>query len=285
MKKYTSLATALCIATAFCGACAGLASNVKANAAAPDAADVPVVSVSADSTAKVILCPGRNYSGNEIVNNTISGDKVKKLTETEEKNESTNYWVENAYFANLSVGEDLPKPTSPRSDITFVGWRYAVDGEMVTVEKMPSVTETTILYAHWTAGSGSVVVPPTPDKPGSVTATGTKITFSDGVVILNLEMPKWGTDGPYLYMWNDGGDEPNGAWADSKSKGESVTASGKIADYNFIFYFKEDSSEKKTADLKLSDYCTAGKTYTVTVGEFGSGEKANVFTPVFTEAE
>ena len=184
MKKIANIAATLAMATAFCGFCSGVALNVTANA---ETTPAPTVSTSAvGTTPKVILSPGAFY------NNSIeasAGSKVTKLTAAEEG----QYFVENAWFANYSVGEELPKATTTRTGVTFLGWRYTVDGEPKVVGTMPAVTDDLYLYAHWSAGDvgSNPGVPDIPDLPGTddilPDASSVVIKCSDGVIKITVK--------------------------------------------------------------------------------------------------
>ena len=157
MKKFTSIATALVLATAFSGFCAGCASSVKEDkdASLKNTSVETVdngVSTSAAGDCKVILCPGWNYQGSSKKLNTLSGTGVTALSEEENKN--NNYWVENAYVFEAAAGTELPEPTAGKTGIEFVGWRVAVNGVPTIVTEMPSGSNVQILYAEWkTTGS------------------------------------------------------------------------------------------------------------------------------------
>ena len=68
MKKITSIATALCMATAFCGFCTGCAAEIKDNGGA---GGTHSAMTSADSQYKVILSPGYQQ-GFGSTENTVS---------------------------------------------------------------------------------------------------------------------------------------------------------------------------------------------------------------------
>lgn len=168
MKKLTSIATALCMATTFCGFCVGCANEIEAN----NAAEPPKqeIAVSADDGGyKVILCPGYT-SGYGSTANTIESGAVKLDSAGEEK-----YWVSNAYSVAFTPDAQLPTPTTSKSKTTFVGWQHAVDGTVETVTKMPkTMSDDLILYARWfTEGQGAVTeggtVDPNPPTPAKTT--------------------------------------------------------------------------------------------------------------------
>ena len=79
MKKFTSIAASLCLATAFCGLCTGCANNIKVNNTLnnnPDviasADDAPVA-----TDFKVILNPGRWFSGSTETQHTVAYGATK----------------------------------------------------------------------------------------------------------------------------------------------------------------------------------------------------------------
>ncbi len=97
------------------------------------------------------------------------------------------YFVDNAYVCNLAAGETLPEATTTRSGMTFVGWRYASEGEIITVAKMPDVTKLDsdlYLYAEW-ATSGAISPDPGPNPdPGPIDPVPT----AKGGVYVNNEL-------------------------------------------------------------------------------------------------
>lgn len=173
MKKVTSIATALCMATAFCGFCAGCASDIKARDEVNKTASV---STSADElqSPQVILCPGYQH-GYGSTPNTVETGAVKLTAAQEEQ-----YWVTNAYLSTVSAGEDLPVAVTTRSKTTFAGWVYAKNGIVETVEKMPfaELLESDLyLYAQWNTEGGGSVDPnpnpnPEPDKGTGMVVNG-----------------------------------------------------------------------------------------------------------------
>lgn len=161
-KKVSTLAATVAVATAFCGLCAGVATTVKAEAAPAN------VQTSAAGSYKVILNPGWNFDGGQKKLNTIDDAGVTAAS-------ASTYYADNAYIANYSVGETLPTPTSGRSGMIFLGWRYSKDGELITVDKMPAATDGDVyLYANWKSdkisqgggggGSGGEDEPPDPNQ-------------------------------------------------------------------------------------------------------------------------
>ena len=155
--------SALISATAFCGLCTGCASNIKVNGntPAPDAV-ASADEAGASASHKVILSPGWYVSGGTQTNNAVGGTDVTAA-------DGGTYFVDNAYVCNLAAGETLPEATTTRSGMTFVGWRYASEGEIITVAKMPDVTKLDsdlYLYAEW-ATSGAISPDPGPNPdPG-----------------------------------------------------------------------------------------------------------------------
>lgn len=160
MKKIASVLAALCAATAFCGFCTactkhGVDNDDSNKPNVPPGSVTPTPDDPNNSTgnngivgdkAVLILRPGDNYKGNTKVLNKVSGDGIAALTEEE----AGKYCVENAYFCTLAANTALPTPTSERTDIEFVRWRYANDGVEVTVDSMPAeLTSDIILIAEW----------------------------------------------------------------------------------------------------------------------------------------
>lgn len=259
------------MATAFCGFCTGVAANVTANA---ETTSTPTVSTSAiGPSPKVILNPGAFYN-NSI--ETSAGSKVTKLTATEE----AQYFVENAWFANYTAGEALPKATTTRSDVTFAGWRYAVDGETKVVTTMPTVTDDLYLYAHWSSGANPTPNPgpdpgpgptPSPDDP-TLTSSQMLIKFSgDTKVVIEFALPTdWGNvtlDGPWVYVWS-GSSKPLGEWPGTKISGNTLNVNATMTSITgIIVSFKQTSGdnqgEKQTINFK--DQLENGKVHKITI--------------------
>lgn len=150
MKKASLLAATL-MATAFCGMCAGCASDIEVN---EDRTPTAAVSQSAETTVhKVILNPGWYWTSgaSAAVDNTVA-EGATKLTNSE----ADAYHVENGYFATVAAGAELPAAETTRTGMSFVAWTYAKDGEVVAVDKMPSaLKEDLYLFAKWkTDGTG-----------------------------------------------------------------------------------------------------------------------------------
>lgn len=185
MKKFTSIAAALCLATAFSGMCAGCANVIK-NEKYDDPATAAVTA--ADTDYKLILCPGYTKGYGSAANTISSG--ATKLTESEE----ATYFVHNAYFATVAAGEKLPTPTSTRTDVTFNGWRRAEDGELIKYVNMPSLTQTTFLYAEWVSKNGASQGGSQGGEQGDVT-TGATV---NGTALSKNSSPMAGVDEEYM---------------------------------------------------------------------------------------
>ncbi len=168
MKKFTSIAAALCLATAFCGLCTACSKHSMGGSKPEDPENPGTVTDPenpenpgsndnnennsnnngvAGEKAVVLLLPGSNYkNGTKVLNKVAEGDGIVKLT----ADEAAIYYEDNAYICTLASGAKLPTPTSDRTDIKFVGWRYPVDGVMTTVTAMPAdVTVDLYLTAEW----------------------------------------------------------------------------------------------------------------------------------------
>lgn len=143
------------MATAFCGFCSGCAAEARST---DDLGHAPQsVTRAADSDYKVILNPGWYYSGNTKTENTITDTGVTKMTQAEAEAATGGYFVENAYFATVAAGENLPAAETTRTGMTFGGWWYVKDGETVKVETMPAAADLDghlYLYAQWSVGTG-----------------------------------------------------------------------------------------------------------------------------------
>jgi len=280
MKK-TTIAAMLCMATAFCGFCSGCAANIRSESAAKEHTRVTAeadAAVGADDAAAsedvkyVILNPGMYYSGGGKKSNTIA-EGATALTDDQKKN---TYFVENGYIATVAAGENLPTPTTA-SGLTFAGWRYAKDGELVTVDKMPaSLTEDMFLYAHWTDGTGTVDPDPKPDPDpipgGEIVMTGksTALVFSDATVVITFTMPDWGTDSvlsaPKLYVWS-GDTKLNGDWPGTEMSCNTVNAnSASKSGVSLIISFTQNSTEKQSVNIDISSL-KDGYAYTYSIDD------------------
>lgn len=163
------------MATAFCGFCAGCASDIQSQDTAGHTA-ATTVSAASDklSTPQVILNPGYQYGYDKTgaTANTVDTSGATKLTSAQEE----AYWVTNAYFATVSAGEKLPDAQTERAKTTFVGWMYARDGVVEMVETMPSKLEADLfLYAKWETESDGGGYVPTPDG-SDATVNGKKMS-------------------------------------------------------------------------------------------------------------
>lgn len=191
MKKITSIAAALFMATAFCGVCAGCASEISANSESKNDTP-PVASVTADAQHKVILCPGSYYSGSTVKPNAV-GTGATKLGAADEE----AYFVTNAYFATVAAGADLPAATTTRAKTTFQGWTYAKDGVVETVEKMPASLDGNLyLYASWKT-TGSIPVDPGTDPDPNPDPTPS-VASVNGKAMTKNTTPMAGVDEEYM---------------------------------------------------------------------------------------
>lgn len=99
----------------------------------------------------VYLVPGTYTTGGTKVENTVSSG-ARKLSQEE----CEAIFTDNAYLCTLSEGDNLPLPTSNRTDkegnpYTFNGWWTIVDATITYFDKVPAATKTTFLYADWRA--------------------------------------------------------------------------------------------------------------------------------------
>lgn len=155
MKKIVSIAATLCMATAFCGFCSGCAAEAQ-NGGKEEPHVPQSVSQTTDTDYKVILNPGWYYAGSTKTDNTITDAGVTKMTKTEAEAAVDGYYVDNAYFATVAAGENLPVAETTRTGMTFGGWWYAKDGEVIKVTTMPSDLDGHLyLYAQWNVADGS----------------------------------------------------------------------------------------------------------------------------------
>lgn len=157
------------MATAFCGVCAGCASEINANSESKND-NAPIATIATDEQYKVILCPGNYYSGNTVTQNAVGTGATKLAAADEEA-----YFVSNAYFATVAAGADLPVATTTRAETTFQGWTYAENGVVKKVAQMPASLDGNLyLYASWKT-EGNIQINPNPNpnpNPGPTPTPG-----------------------------------------------------------------------------------------------------------------
>ncbi|MDE7168492.1 MAG: hypothetical protein K2O28_06585 [Clostridia bacterium] len=117
---------------------------------------------------KLYFVPGTYMSDGVKVENTLS-DGATKLSDDKCAEMNT----ENVYQCTLSAGANLPVPTSQRKDkddnlYTFNGWWTIVNATVTYYETVPTVTETTFLYADWRADLSQRKDPIVPDESTTV---------------------------------------------------------------------------------------------------------------------
>lgn len=275
MKKITSLAAALCMATAFCGFCTGCAMQLddkdQSSSVATSVSTGNAATTAATDERKVILSPGWYYGATGKTENEIEDAGATKLSAADEG----VYFVENAYFAEVAAGDELPEPTTTRSGMTFVGWRYAKDGEVVTVNTMPNVTTLSsdlILYAEWFSTGAE-----TPDIPVTE-AESITITFSNGAVTFQFATPSWANGAPSIHIWS-GSTTLTGEWPGITLDGSSKTLTAATTDISgvIISFMGDDGQRKQTTDIVRT--WQVGTTYKVDIGAW-STEDPNKFAPI-----
>ncbi len=246
MKKITSLATALAMATTFCALCTGCANGVAEQENANSS--LPAVSQSAAGDEhKVILNPGWNFDGGTKKLNTIEDAGVTAA-------DAATYRADNAYICTVAAGEELPKPTAGKSGLTFVGWRYPKDGELVTITTMPaaaSLSENLYLYAHWSGSNSGNTPTPTPDPVGTAS-----LKFKDGTVTI-VATGEQNKDFK-IYVWTAANPDLIGKWPGVDLKGE-ISVNANMSGIKFIINWTGGQTNN------LSTTFTNGKTYTVNV--------------------
>lgn len=112
----------------------------------------------------VYFVPGTYTVNGEKKENSISSGAVKLSEE-----DCAEMYTENVYNCTLPAGENLPVPTSDRTDgddnpYVFNGWWTIVNATVTYYDKVPSVTETTILYADWRTDLSQRKDPVAPDS-------------------------------------------------------------------------------------------------------------------------
>lgn len=118
----------------------------------------------AQTETKLYLVPGTYVSEGAKIENAISSGAQKLTAE-----ECNGIYTENAYLCTLAEGAALPVPTSDRLDkngapYKFNGWWSIVDATVTYFDKVPSVSETTYLYADWRADLSQRKDPVIPDE-------------------------------------------------------------------------------------------------------------------------
>ena len=95
--------------------------------------------------------PGTYVADGERVENGLPKGGTKLTDE-----ECAEMNTENVYRCKLRAGKKMPKPTTQRKDkddnaYTFNGWWTIVNATVTYYDRVPTVTETTFLYADWRA--------------------------------------------------------------------------------------------------------------------------------------
>ncbi len=101
--------------------------------------------------AKIYLVPGE-YAAVET--------GATKLTEEQ----CAEIFTPNAYLCEVAAGEKLPTATTEREGYTFNGWWGIEDATVTYYETVPSVTETTFLYADFRTALSQPRDPIVPDE-------------------------------------------------------------------------------------------------------------------------
>lgn len=127
------------------------------------------------------LVPGTYISNGVKVENTLPSG-AQKLS----KEQCEEIFTDNAYICTLSTGEALPTPASTRKDkegnaYSFNGWWSIVDATVTYFDKVPTLSETTYLYADWRADLSQRMDPVEPDPEVVVEPNHyMEITHTDG---------------------------------------------------------------------------------------------------------
>ncbi|MBD5585101.1 MAG: hypothetical protein HDQ88_08460 [Clostridia bacterium] len=95
--------------------------------------------------------PGTYVSDGVKIENTLSNGATKLSDDV-----CAEMNTENVYQCTLPAGANLPVPTSQRKDkddnlYSFNGWWAIVNATVTYYDTVPTVTETTFLYADWRA--------------------------------------------------------------------------------------------------------------------------------------
>ncbi len=112
--------------------------------------------------------PGIYVTDGVKVENSLSSGATKLSDEV-----CAEMNTENVYRCTLPAGANLPVPTSKRKDkddnlYTFNGWWAIVNATVTYYEKVPTVAETTFLYADWRADLSQRKDPVIPDAGDEV---------------------------------------------------------------------------------------------------------------------
>ena len=150
MKKILAFATGILLTV---GLAAGMTAGCKVNA--PDETK--------PAQEKLYFVPGTYVSDGQKIENTIASGATKLSDE-----DCAKLFTENVYRCALAAGEDLPVPVSSRTDAegnaySFNGWWAIVNATVTYFDSVPTVTETTFLYADWRADLSQRKDPVTPD--------------------------------------------------------------------------------------------------------------------------
>lgn len=170
-------------------------SGVAVSASASDGS----VSSSASANA-VYLVPGTYFEEGRKIENVIASGAEKLSAE-----ENLAIFTENTYLCTLAEGEELPVPSSERTDkdgnvYSFNGWWTIVDATVTYFDEMPAVSEKMFLYADWRADLSQRRDPVAPEEvpdvlPKHYMSVKRAATGESEIITLNIA----GTDVPNAY--------------------------------------------------------------------------------------
>lgn len=157
------------------------------------------------AASSIYLVPGTYSADGQKVENVIPSGADKLGAE-----DCAAIYTDNAYLCTLAEGEKLPVPVSERKDgagnaYAFNGWWSIVDATVTYFDTVPSVTETTFLYADWRADLSQRKDPVEPDgttvtKPKYYMSVKHKGAEEEEIIALNVS----GTDSSEAYQFGYG---------------------------------------------------------------------------------
>ena len=164
MKKFFALILAGLMLLS--GSCVAFATAVMSDTSAVKQAEATET-----QQHNLYLVAGTYVSGGVKKENTISSG-AQKLTQ----DQCAEIFTENAYLCTLSEGDELPAPTSERTEkngnpYVFNGWWTIVDATVTYFSKVPAITQTTFLYADWRADLSQRKDPIIPDETTPIQAS------------------------------------------------------------------------------------------------------------------
>ena len=248
----------------------------------------------------VYLVPGTYLEEGIKVENVISSGAEKLSDE-----ENLAIFTENAYLCTLAEGEELPQPSSTRTDkdgnaYSFNGWWTIVGATVTYFEAVPASSEKMFLYADWRADLSQRRDPVAPEEVPSVLpkhymSVKRASTGESEIITLNIA----GTDVPNAYdlgygapvqIYNDWfelnpGDEITVFTAGIEGSEEAVKAPVAVSGKSTITLEASALESNNTADyLEKADsgdkvVCKADRTahYKIYIKFYDSGSTMTVY--------